>query len=316
MKNAASVALSVAVASVLVATGCPNKDKQASITEMNAGIAALTKKQVDTARSFLEKAVAADRDNHAAHYYLGHVHIQRNNWTDASIAFEKAVQVKPDEPMYQLHLGVARYQGKLEGAREAAAKAQGKKPQEVEIDETQLDYDQALSALDAAVKKNPDLWRAHYNIGLIHRSKEDAGKAAEAFTKAIQANPYEANPYVALAGLYRRWDYPDQAIQVATIGAQHVPSATEKSDVWFVLGMGYNDKRQDDKAIDAFNKALDARKDNHKVKFQRGQAYFRSGDYDKAKPDLEQFAKSGGVSAAFEKAQANRMIQEIAAKQR
>src|SRR5262249_80237 len=60
------------------------------------------------------------------------------------------------------------------------------------------------------------------------------------------------------------------------------------------VGAGYDEKKLDDKAIKAFDEALDARRDNSKAKFARGQAYFRKGDYVKAKTDLEDFSKSGG----------------------
>jgi tetratricopeptide (TPR) repeat protein len=93
-----------------------------------------------------------------------------------------------------------------------------------------------------------------------------------------------------------------------------VPGANEKSDIYYVVGMGYDDKRLDDKAIDAFTKALESRRDNHKAKFQRGQAYFRKGDFTNAKRDLEEFSKSGGTSVEFAKQQAAKMLMDIAAK--
>ena len=93
-----------------------------------------------------------------------------------------------------------------------------------------------------------------------------------------------------------------------------MPGTNEVSDIWYVLGMGYDDKRMDDKAIDAFDKAIESKRDNHKAKFQRGQAYFRKGDYTHAKHDLEDFSKSGGASLEFAKQQASKMLMDIAAK--
>src|SRR5262249_40423084 len=88
----------------------------------------------------------------------------------------------------------------------------------------------------------------------------------------------------------------------------------EKSDIWYEVGMAYDDKRQDDKAIDAFTKSLEAKRDNHKAKFQRGQAYYRKADYTNAKRDLEEFSKAGGASVEFAKQQASKMLIDIAAK--
>ena len=93
-----------------------------------------------------------------------------------------------------------------------------------------------------------------------------------------------------------------------------MPGANDKSDIWYEVGMGYDDKRLDDKAIDAFTKSVDAKRDNHKAKFQRGQAYFRKGDYTNAKKDLEDFSKTGGASVEFAKQQASKMLIDIAAK--
>jgi tetratricopeptide (TPR) repeat protein len=78
--------------------------------------------------------------------------------------------------------------------------------------------------------------------------------------------------------------------------------------------MGYDDKRMDDKAIEAFTKAIESKKDNHKAKFQRGQAYFRKGDTMNAKRDLEDFSKTSGASLEFAKQQASKMLMDIAAK--
>ncbi|HEY0194296.1 MAG TPA: hypothetical protein VGC42_24440, partial [Kofleriaceae bacterium] len=61
-------------------------------------------------------------------------------------------------------------------------------------------------------------------------------------------------------------------------------------------------------------KSLESKRDNYKAKFQRGQAYFRKGDYPNAKKDLEDFSKAGGASVEFAKQQASKMLIDIAAK--
>jgi predicted Zn-dependent protease len=79
--------------------------------------------------------------------------------------------------------------------------------------------------------------------------------------------------------------------------------------------MGYHDKKQEDQAIDAFNKALDAKPDNYSAKFQRGQAFFKKQDCTNARKDLEVYAKSGPGKDQLNKQQANKMIMECTAKQ-
>jgi tetratricopeptide (TPR) repeat protein len=101
---------------------------------------------------------------------------------------------------------------------------------------------------------------------------------------------------------------------VTSQGAANIPGTNEVSDIWYVLGMGYDDKSNFDKAIEAFDKSLESKRDNHKAKFQRGQAYFKKGDFEHAKRDLEDFSKSGGASLEFAKQQAQKMLMDIAAK--
>ena len=200
------------------------------------------------------------------------------------------------------------------GQKDDQARKEGKQAEAVEPDLSSVNFEKPLQHLQEAVKLNNDLWRAHYFIGRIYRDTGKSKEAADELTRALQSAPTEPGPWVALAELYRQWDYPDQARQVAEAGTAVVPGNSEKSDIWYEVGMAYDDKRLDDKAIDAFSKALEAKRDNHKAKFQRGQAYYRKTDYPNAKRDLEEFAKTGGASVEFAKQQAPKMLIDIAAK--
>lgn len=304
----------MATALLLATAGCPNKARNESIKAANEGSKAHGQKQYDTAVASYTRAVEKWPDNHTAWYGLGGAHHGKKNFAKAAESMERAVQIAPEQGMYQLAYGWFLFDKAVATARQEQATREGKKPEEIEVDLTNVNFEKALQHLQEALKLNPDLWRAHYTIGRIYRETGKSKQAAESFTRALQSAPTEPEPWVALAELYRHWDYPEQAIQVAEAGTTAVPGTHEKSDIWYVAGMGYDDKRQDDKAIDAFSKALDARRDNHKAKFQRGQAYFRKGDYSNARRDLEEFGKSGGSSVEFEKQQASKMLIEIAAK--
>jgi tetratricopeptide (TPR) repeat protein len=248
---------------------------------------------------------------------MGDSYAQRKNWKDAAKAYESAVAAAESEPMYHLWLGIALYQREVQAATEALAAKDGKKPEEVagQVNLSVLNFEGATQHLQRAIKLNDALYKAHYWLGRIYRDTDKAAEAAQEFTKAINANPYELEPYVGLAELYRQWDYPDQALQVAQIGTTHIPGPNERTTVWYLVGMAYNDKRQDDQAIEAFTKAIEDRKDNHLAKFQRGQAYYRKNDCTKAKKDLDEFSKGGSSNQALAKQQANKMIMDCAAKQ-
>jgi tetratricopeptide (TPR) repeat protein len=299
---------------VLALAGCPNQSLNESKTALNNGNKANGAKQFETAITEYQKAVEKYHDNHLAWYGMGGAEAGKGDWGKSSDAFAVAVQLDDKQPMYQMWYGVSLYEKAVQTAREDQAKKENKKPEEIKPDLTAVNFEKPKQHLEEAVKLNADMWRAHYYLGRIDREQDKPKDAATEFTAAIKANPRESGPYIALGELYRRWDYTDEAIKVTSQGVVNVPGSNEVSDIWFVLGMGYDDKRMDDKAIEAFDKAIETRKDNHKAKFQRGQAYFRKGDMMHAKRDLEDFSKSGGASLEFAKQQASKMLMDIAAK--
>jgi tetratricopeptide (TPR) repeat protein len=303
-----------ALALAFALAGCPNEARNDSIRAANEGNQALGVKQLDAAISALKRAVERWSDNHTAWYSLGIAYKDKPDWAAATDALSHAVQLKPEEAMYQLVYGWCLYEKAIATARDEQARRENKKPAEIVPDLSNVSFETALQHLQEAVKLNSELWRAHYVIGRIYRDSGRAKEAAESLTKALKSAPVDPAPWVALAELYLLWDYTDQAIQVAEAGTTAVPGINEQSDIWYEVGMGYDDKRLDDKAIEAFTKAIDAKRDNQKAKFQRGQAYFRKGDYTNAKRDLLEFSKVAGSSVDFAKQQASKMLIEIAGK--
>jgi tetratricopeptide (TPR) repeat protein len=310
MKLVASAALALSI----LGAGCLNTQRNDSVAAANEGSKAFGQKQWETAIERYTKATERWRENHGAWYGLAAAHAQRKDWNKASEAASNTVQLEPEVAMYHLMYGRYLYEKAHQQAKEDQARKENKKIEEVEVDLTGVNFEKAKTHLETSIKLNGDLWRAHFLLGLIHRNGGKMKEAAEAMTKSLELGAFEAAPWIELAELYRAWDYTDQAIKVAEQGTLVIPGDNEKSDIWFEVGMGYDDKRLDDKAIEAFDKALDSRKDNHRAKFARGQAYFRKGEYSKAKRDLEEFAKAGGASLEFFKQQASRMLMDIAAK--
>ena len=282
-----------------------------SIKLSNEGTRAYGAKNHPEAIAAYTKAIAEWPGNHIAYYGLAGGHIGTKNWVAARDAMAKALELEPNEPMYNMVYGYVLYESAIAQAREAEAKKMNVKPDQVSVDVSTINFDRALMHLAHAAKLEPGLWRAHYYIGRIHRDRGEARWAAESFDAALRSAPTDPGPWVALGELYRTWHFTDQAITVAKAGTANV--TRDASDVWYVLAMSYDDKRDYPKSIEAFTKALDAKPDNAKATFQRGQALFRKGDFAKAKIDLEAYlAAATGVS--FAEAQANKMLLDIAAR--
>lgn len=305
------------LATALVLGGCLDTQKNDSKKIAKEGLTAYAQHQYDTAIEKYKEAVVKWPENHSAWYMLGGAYKNKKDWANAADAMAHAVEIAPEQAMYNMVYGYMLYEKAVNAARtEQASKIEGARPENIVPDLSGVNFDKALDHLQTAVKENDELWRAHYYIGRIYRDTQKPKEAAEEFTKALQFGPVEVAPWIALNELYRSWDYTNESQQVAEQGVAVVPEGSENlSDLYYVLGMSYTDKRLDDKAIEALTKALEISRDNHKARFQRGQIYYTKGDTANALTDLMAFQKSGGGSLDALKEQANKMVAEIQSKQ-
>lgn len=288
--------------------------QQQSMKLSNEGAKALGRQDLDAAIREYKASVASWPDNHAAWYYLAYAYTRKGDWATAATTVARSIRLLPDDVMYRMLYGLCLYEAAVQRAREALAAAQGRKPEEVTPDRRSINQDAALAQLDLAIHLNGDLWRAHYYRGRIYRDRGDAITAATSFSRAVRSAPQQAAPYVALAELYLRWDYPDQAIAVARLGADHLADPLERGDALYVLGRGYDDKQDHAAAIDAYTKALADRPDLSVALFQRGQGHYRMGSFAAAKADLEAYLARPGAGPGFTRAMAQRILMDLAAR--
>jgi tetratricopeptide (TPR) repeat protein len=282
----------------------------ASIERLNACNKAIAAKQYDAGIADCQAALEIWQDNHLAWYAWASAHLAKREWSQARALLDNTVTLRPDVAMYQLYHGIALYETERQQARQDQARKTGKKPEDVELDPAALNLDAARDALLAAVKLAPELWRAHYYLGRIHRDLDEPRRAAQRFTAAIRNNPGYRFGYIALSELYRRWDYLDHALAVATLGTTRVPAA-EVTELWFEVAMVHDAKHANDKAIEAFGKVIAGRPDDAISKLQRGQLYFHKGDLVNARRDLEDVRRSPDPRVASAKPLASQLLAQI-----
>lgn len=295
--------------------GCADKARKQSIVESNLGMKA---KSDDEKLAHLDRATSAWPGNNAAWYNKGVAYKDKQRWKDAAEAFEKAAQLVPKDPMYQMWLGISEYMRGIDDATKALAAKEGKKPEEVTPDLSAINFESAKQHLEQAVKLNKNMWRAHYYLGKINASQDKAFDAAQAFSSAIATNPREHGAYVALTELYRKWDQPEAAAKVATAATSVIIDRALRGDIWYALGMthidrlgvsdGESTKTTAKAAVEAFSKAIEDNPSNHGAMLQRGYAYFRAGEYKKAKEDLTAYQAS---KSNADKGLASKLINEI-----
>lgn len=294
-------------------TPIPDETRNASIGRLNECTKQIAARAYDAAIAACAAATQTWPGNHLAWYSSASAHMGKNEWPQALSDMERTIALRPDQGMYQLYHGIALYEAERARARDAQAAKENKKPDDVVLDASQLKLEPARDALLRAIKLSPELWRAHFYLGRVLRDLDDGKHAAEQFTQTIAVHPAYRFAYVALIELYRRWDYIDAALAVAQAGTSNV-AAADQPDLWFEVGMAYDAKHVDDKAIEAFSKAIAARPDDIRSKFQRGQIYARKGDNANAKRDLEDVVKSTDPRFAPAKPIAQQLLNRIAGK--
>ena len=287
--------------------------RNASIDHVNVCNKAIAAKQYDTAVKECEVATKLWAGNHLAWFAWGSAHIARSEWAQARTAAERAAALRPDQGMYQLYYGIALYEAEVQRAKDEQARRENKKPDEITLDPSALKLEPAREALVRATRLQPKLWRAHYYLGRVYRDLGDPRRAADQLSQTIALHPTYHYGYIALIELYRRWDYVDQAIAVATLGTTHVAQA-DVEPLWYELGMAYDAKRADQKAVEAFGAAIAMRPDDLDAKFQRGQIFARKGENAAARRDLEEVARSTDPKLIGAKQVANQLLTQIASR--
>ncbi len=94
-----------ALALLAVLPGCPNEGRNDSINAANEGAKAYGQKQYETAIAAYLKAVEKSDKNDNAWYGLSAAYAGKQDWPKAADAMAHAVQLVPEQPMYQLYYG-------------------------------------------------------------------------------------------------------------------------------------------------------------------------------------------------------------------
>lgn len=273
------------LALLIAVSGCPDKDRHASIEAMNKGIKAAQLNSYASAVKHLKEATRLYADNHQAWYTLGQIYSDEKKWEDAVNALNEAVRSKPDDPMYHMLLGIALYN---QNQRQVAA-----------------------THLEKAMQLEDRLARAHYYMGRVHEDNDDPEKAAKEWSRAAMLDPRNGKPFVSLGKLYLMWDMVPEAIRVLEQGSDYV-MGEDHTNVFYYLGLAYDAQKEWDKAIEAYTKAIEAEKGNLDAKFQRGLAYAQKGDKKKARDDLQEYVKSANDNS-FNKQEANKALMNLIA---
>ncbi|MBF0458202.1 MAG: tetratricopeptide repeat protein [Nitrospirae bacterium] len=139
-------------------------------------------------------------------------------------------------------------------------------------------YDKAIVNFTKALKINPNLAEAYYNLGLIYgKEKHDFDNAIAGFSRAIQINPgyAEAHNNLGQAYLIGKHDY-DKAIAEYSEAVKINPNYAE---AYYNRGVAYYEGKHDnDKAVNEYSEAIKINPNFAAAYYNRGIVLMSIGD--------------------------------------
>ncbi|KAG5513919.1 hypothetical protein PMAC_000541 [Pneumocystis sp. 'macacae'] len=140
-----------------------------------------------------------------------------------------------------------------------------------DLQKTYAAYHQALYHLQNP--KEPRLW---YGIGILYDRYGSLEHAEEAFSQAIQIDPYfdKANEiYFRLGIIYRQQHKYTQSLECFQYVLQSPPKPLTETDIWFQIGHVYEQQKEYKLAKDVYEHILSENSDHAKVLQQLGWLY-------------------------------------------
>jgi len=126
-------------------------------------------------------------------------------------------------------------------------------------------YDEAQAGLEEVLAQHPDVASAHYNLGYVHRMRED-WKAAEAeYVRVTELEPDKADAFIAVAAVREA----DRRTAEAAEGLLAVAAAFPADPTFqYALGITCINAGRPVEAEAAFRKVLELQPDNAETHFQ------------------------------------------------
>jgi len=142
------------------------------------------------------------------------------------------------------------------------------------------------ASLQEAVRLDPRLWAAHYNLGVARLRDGNIRGALESFQSAYAQNPDEPKVLLGLATAYDRLGQAAEAGRFAEMAAK-ISQGAEKLEALFLQGKASYALRRYSEASTALSEVTQQKPENAEAWFLLGVAQFNLKDYAAAAQSLE-----------------------------
>jgi predicted Zn finger-like uncharacterized protein len=234
---------------------------QDAVVQYREGVKLLKERHVDAAIEKFNMAIQANPQYGEAYRYLGVAYGQKDLWVEASQVLQKAITYQPDDVQSLKNLGVAYLkQEKFAEAEQVLQKALEHAPGDEKVN----------SYLSLATQ------RKEQQASPISQESPPPAETNETLPSEPPVSPPQAKPRPQRASkrdpirelLDKGVEYLDnaqynQAIETFNEAIRLDP---KKSDGYFGLGLVYEKREDIDRAIDAYQKAVDLNPDDSAAK--------------------------------------------------
>jgi tetratricopeptide (TPR) repeat protein len=263
---------------------------------------------MDKASEQMRKLLALDPDNAEAHNISGLLYYRKGLYNAALDEFQIAVKLDPDNKQYSHNLGsVLAELGRDDEANDAFQKASGLEEGEemrrefaVKLRENKikklyneghtalesLNINKAIELFQQVLELDPNMMRAHFNLGVAYRMRRNVDKQIYHFGEAVKLNPDMAEAHYNLGLAYSDAKIYGKAIEEFRITTELKPSF---KDAHFQLGIALYRTENYEEAVKQFEKCKELSSDWFEAYLNLGSAYLKLENVEKA---IKQFKEA------------------------
>jgi len=141
-------------------------------------------------------------------------------------------------------------------------------------------YQSAISAFKKVIELDESRYQAHYGLGLVYLKTRNIKEAVTAMERAIKLKPDYKEAHYYLGNAYEELKDFTKAADVYETFVSLNPESPWTG--YLRLGLSRMELNEFDKAIAAFQKALEEKPQDIKINYNLAQAYQKAGQYEKA----------------------------------
>jgi tetratricopeptide (TPR) repeat protein len=274
------LAIAILNLALITSAGCESHARVDSINRMNEGILQFKKQNFSGAEKALQEAIKIDPTHAEAHLNLGKLYRKQERWVDAEKEYQAAIANSDGGP-------VGDYNYEMAIVQIAQGESQG-----VSAAERDTKYRTAITSLQASTAADPNLYKAHYQLGYLHEKLDEPLPADAAYRACIKLNARYSPAFVSLGNMYIDYGFSNVAMAVLQTGTQ--VNETDAA-MWNGLGRAQLNLNKPKEAVDAFSKAKAIDPDMPDVLFGLGMAYAEMRDKANAAENLELFMQKANA---------------------